>query len=177
MHYEGKSKLRKHNTSYCLIEEVTKADLTVCRILTPILVFRSIMHFFIAKLVPCMYHYIWYRAYEWVSEWWLFNANSAIFQLYHGKSKLIFNEMMMRSAMCYTNTLSWIFIVLTHGNNSPRIDMSTPRWHIILIPSQPVFALSPYCFVFSGEATNTNFIVYGLTWSRLKPHQVSTKFG
>jgi hypothetical protein len=31
---------------------------------------------------------------EWVSEWLLFNANSAIFQLYHGENKLIFNEMM-----------------------------------------------------------------------------------
>jgi hypothetical protein len=30
-------------------------------------------------------------------EWLLFNANSAIFQLYHGENKLIFNEMMMRS--------------------------------------------------------------------------------
>ena len=29
-----------------------------------------------------------------VSEGLLFNANSAIFQLYHGKKKLIFNEMM-----------------------------------------------------------------------------------
>jgi len=29
----------------------------------------------------------------------LFNANSAIFQLYHGKNKLIFNEMMMRSTL------------------------------------------------------------------------------
>jgi len=29
----------------------------------------------------------------------VFNASSAIFQLYHGKNKLIFNEMMMRSAM------------------------------------------------------------------------------
>ena len=29
-----------------------------------------------------------------VSEWFLFNANSAIFQLYHGENKLIFNEMM-----------------------------------------------------------------------------------
>jgi len=27
----------------------------------------------------------------------LLNANSAIFQLYHGENKLIFNEMMMRS--------------------------------------------------------------------------------
>jgi len=29
------------------------------------------------------------------SEWLLFNANSAIFQLYHGENRLIFNEMMM----------------------------------------------------------------------------------
>jgi hypothetical protein len=34
-----------------------------------------------------------------VSEWLLFNANSAIFQLYHGENKLIFNEMMMRSTL------------------------------------------------------------------------------
>jgi hypothetical protein len=34
-----------------------------------------------------------------VSEWLLFNANSAIFQPYHGKNKLIFNEMMMRSSL------------------------------------------------------------------------------
>jgi hypothetical protein len=36
-----------------------------------------------------------------VSEWLLFNANAAIFQLYHGKNNLIFNEMMMRSALYY----------------------------------------------------------------------------
>jgi hypothetical protein len=30
-----------------------------------------------------------------VSEWLLFNANSTIFQLYHGKNKLSFNEMML----------------------------------------------------------------------------------
>jgi len=29
----------------------------------------------------------------------LFNANSSVFQLYHGKNKSIFNEMMMRSAL------------------------------------------------------------------------------
>jgi hypothetical protein len=28
---------------------------------------------------------------------------------------------------------------------------------------QSVFALSPQCCVLSGEATNTNFIVFGLT--------------
>jgi hypothetical protein len=37
----------------------------------------------------------------WVSEseWLLFNANSTIFQLYHGENKLISNEMMVRSAL------------------------------------------------------------------------------
>jgi hypothetical protein len=34
-----------------------------------------------------------------VKEWLLFIANSAIFQLFHGKNKLIFNDMMMRSAL------------------------------------------------------------------------------
>jgi hypothetical protein len=36
---------------------------------------------------------------EWVSECLLFIDNSAIFQLYYGENKLIFNEMMMRSAL------------------------------------------------------------------------------
>jgi hypothetical protein len=34
---------------------------------------------------------------NWASEGLLFNTNSAIFQLYHGENKLIFNVMMMRS--------------------------------------------------------------------------------
>ena len=37
------------------------------------------------------------------------------------------------------------------------------------IPSQPVFALIPYCCVLNGEATNTNVIVLGLTRSGLEP--------
>ena len=52
----------------------------------------------------------------------LFNANSAILQLYHGENKLILNEMTMRSALHKTNTLSLIFIVLGHRNNSQWID-------------------------------------------------------
>jgi len=34
-----------------------------------------------------------------VSERLLFSTNSTIIQLYHGENKLIFNEMMMRSAL------------------------------------------------------------------------------
>ena len=35
-----------------------------------------------------------------------------------------------------------------------------PLGHIILILSQPVYAVSPQYCVLSGEATNTNFIFY-----------------
>ena len=35
----------------------------------------------------------------------------------------------------------------------------TPLGHIILILSQSVFALTPWCCMLSGEGTNTNFIV------------------
>jgi hypothetical protein len=51
---------------------------------------------------------------ERVSELLLLNANSPIFQLFHGENKLIFNEMRMRDALYSTNMLSWIFIVLAH---------------------------------------------------------------
>ena len=54
--------------------------------------------------------------------------NIGMHELYHGENKLSFNEMMMimimRSALFQTNNLSWIFIVLSHGNNSPQKDMS-----------------------------------------------------
>jgi hypothetical protein len=35
-----------------------------------------------------------------------------------------------------------------------------PIEHIILIPSQPIFAHSPKCCMLSREATNTNIIAY-----------------
>ena len=57
-----------------------------------------------------------------VSEWLLFNAKWAIFQL---------DEMMMMSVFYKINTLSWIFIVLAHWNNYEKTCCSTP--HIILI--------------------------------------------
>ena len=37
--------------------------------------------------------------YAGVSEWFLFNANLPIIQLYHEENKLIFNELMMRSTL------------------------------------------------------------------------------
>jgi hypothetical protein len=68
-------------------------------------------------------------------------VNSAIFQLYHGENKLIFNEMMTKSDLQLTNTLSWIFY-----SASSLKQRSTGRHvallgHIILILSKPVFAV------------------------------------
>ena len=59
--------------------------------------------------------------------------------------------------------LSWIFIGFSLKQQSTDRYVA-PLWHIILIPSQPVFALSPECCVLSGQSTNANFIVFGLTW-------------
>ena len=73
----------------------------------------------------------------------------AIFRLYHGEKKLIFNEMMMRSTLYQTNTLSWIFIVLGHWNNSLWVDMSlhsdTLSW--FQANQSLLFALNTVCLV------------------------------
>jgi hypothetical protein len=84
----------------------------------------------------------WLHMSEWVSEWLLFNANSAIFQLYHGDNKLIFNNIMI-GPLCSRPT-RWGFF---HSASSLKQQSAgrhiVPLEHIILIPSQPVFVLSP----------------------------------
>ena len=48
----------------------------------------------------------------------LFNANTAIFQLYHGENNLIFNDDEVRVVLDQHAEL------LAHWNNSPWVDMS-----------------------------------------------------
>jgi hypothetical protein len=70
-----------------------------------IFVDNCVIHFYIhwylyiqnIKVSKHIYYSGW--VIEWVSEWLLFNANSAMFQLYHGENKLTFNKMMMRYAL------------------------------------------------------------------------------
>ena len=62
--------------------------------------------------------------------WW------AIFEIH-------FNETMMISAVYYTNTLSWNFIVLTHWNNCLQVDMSLYSDTLSWFCAKPVFALTP----------------------------------
>ena len=63
-----------------------------------------------------------------------------------------------------TNTLSWIFNSASSLKQQSADRYVAPSGHIILNPIQPVIvfalALSPYCCVLSGEATNTNFSLW-----------------
>ena len=104
---------------------------------------------------------------EWVSECCLTLTQQ--FQLYHSENKLMFNEMMMKYALYYTNTLSWIFILLAHWNNSPRIDMSSHTDTLSWFRANQSLLFPPKRYVIRGEATNTNIIVFGLSRSGLEP--------
>jgi hypothetical protein len=80
---------------------------------------------------------------EWVSEWLLLNGNSSIFQLYHCENKLIFNEMMMsevRFVLDQHAELEFYSAISLKQQSTGR--HVVPLGHIILIPNQPVFALT-----------------------------------
>jgi hypothetical protein len=85
---------------------------------------------------------------EWVSEWLLFNANSAIFAAISRQEQV--------NSQWDDDELR--FVLDQHD---------APLEHIILIPRLPVFALSPLCCMINVEATNTNF--FGLTRLRIEP--------
>ena len=97
------------------------------------------------------------------SECLLFNANSAIFQLYHGQNKLIFNEMIMRSPLYQTNGLGCIFIYcqLTETTVCGQTCCAT-RTHY---PDSEPTSLCSFSLMLhvSREATNINLIVFGFT--------------
>jgi hypothetical protein len=64
---------------------------------------------------------------------WPWSYGSAIFQLFHVENKFIFNGTMMRSA-----ELDFYSVSLLKQQSADR--HVAPLGHIILIPSQPVFA-------------------------------------
>ena len=66
---------------------------------------------------------------------------------------------------------------LTHYHDSEPAHCSAgrhvaPLYHIIMIPTQPVFVLTLYCCVFSRDATHTNFIVFCLTRPGLEKYDL-----
>ena len=80
-------------------------------------------------------------------------------QLISWREQVTFNEMIIISALYWTNTLNWIFIVTAHWINSQRIDMllhsDTLSW---FRTNQYI----PSCYVLSREAANI-LIVFCLT--------------
>jgi hypothetical protein len=89
-----------------------------------------------------------------LSEWLLFNVKWAFCQPYHDENKLHFNDMMMmlictRPTRLIGNSATWL--------KQPSVGRHVaPLGHIILIPSQPVFSLTPCSSVISREATHSN---------------------
>ena len=74
----------------------------------------------------------------------LFNANLAIFQLYHGKNKLIINEMIDEEVHFVLDQHEELDLYSASSLKQQSLGRHVaPLGHIILILSQPVFALSP----------------------------------
>ena len=70
----------------------------------------------------------------------------------------------MRSSLYYLDQYAYLDLYSASSlKQQSAVRHVAPLGHIILIPSQPVLAISPLCCMLSGEATNTNFIVFGLT--------------
>ena len=80
----------------------------------------------------------------------------AIFQLYHGENKLNFDEMMiLMSALYLTNMVNWSFYSASSLKQQSVDRHVAPLRHILLIPNQPVFALTLWCSMLSRKAAIT----------------------
>ena len=68
-----------------------------------------------------------------------------------------------KCSLYQTNMLSWNFLVLTHWNVSAgRHDMSPTLTHYPDSKTTSLCSLSLLLYILSREATNTNFIFFGL---------------
>ena len=99
------------------------------------------------------------------SEWLVFSTNSWLFQLYYAWWEQV-NFQWDDNEVCFVldqHTLSWIFIVISHWNNSPRISMLPTLTHY------PGCEPTSFCSFF---LIHTNCIV--LDWQRSTTTEAST---
>jgi hypothetical protein len=83
------------------------------------------------------------------------------------REQVTFYEMKMLLALYKIEMLSWIFIVLSHRNNHPRIHIATidtVSWFRTIL----CLLCTSECCIPSGEASNTIFIAFGLITPTLK---------
>jgi hypothetical protein len=106
----------------------------------------------------------------WESNFWLVRL-WVIFQLYHDKNKLHFDEIMIILYVLYKiNMISWIFIVLAHWNNSPWQHMSLSSDTLSWIPANqclPILLNTP-CLV---KKQQTSILLF-LIWPDLDSHDL-----
>jgi hypothetical protein len=118
-------------TNLVLLTMVFDSSRIVSRLLYAERLHHPVLH---RLLLERLHHPVLHRLLlEKKKERLLFNANSAISQLYHG-------ELDFYSASS-----------LKQQSADRHV---APLGHIILIPSQPVFAISTECCVLSGEGSN-----------------------
>ena len=60
--------------------------------------------------------------------------------------------MILRSTLYYVNMISWICIVLAHSKQQSVGRYVASLRQIIPLQRQPVFALTPSCWMLCGEA-------------------------
>jgi len=108
---------------------------------------------------------------KWASDWLLFNAKWAIFQLYHRENNLHLGQMMMRTSILYwTDTLSWVFTLLSLCNNNPHMwsHFDTLSWFWV---NQSLFLLlNSVCLMEKQQIQ----IAQSLVWFDLNSHHYLT---
>ena len=119
------------------------------------------VHLTWARFKPLLFHFHWWCLYNQISVKGFndccLTIGELFYQQYHGENKFHFDETKMSDLILYQRTNSL--------KQQSVIRHVAPHGHIILIPSESVFAIIPYSCVLSEEAANTNFIVFSLTVS------------
>ena len=113
---------------------------------------------------------VWYFLFHCIIffAWLLFNTNSAMFQ-WREQANFQWDDDEVHFVLNKNTELDFYSASSLKQMSVDR--QVAPLWLIMLILSQPVFGISPYCYVLWVEATNidTNFIVFSLIRVGLEP--------
>ena len=105
-----------------------------------------------------------------VRKWLLFNAKWASNFVTYIMAEIYYILMRWWDVRSVLNQQMYLDFYTTSSLKQQFMGRNVPPFgHNILIPSQPVIALTPKCCLFSREAANTKIIVFGLTWPGLEP--------
>ena len=109
-----------------------------------------------------------------MSDWLYFYTKWAIFQLHimARKSYIQWDDNDVRFVLDQHALLDFYSASSLKQQSANGHVKIVSLWHIILIPSQKVLALSPWCCMFSVETTNTFFFFFGLIQWGVRTHNL-----